>query len=214
MSFLETPRFPDNIAYGSQGGPGYNTRIIDYGAGYEQRDIMWEYVKHEYDVAYGIRNIDDLYTVASFFHAVKGRGHGFRYKDHLDYKSCDIEDTIAATDQNCLPAVGDGAEDEFQLIKTYTSGALSTIRYITKPVSGTVVVALNGVPQGSGWSVNTATGIITFASPPGGSVTVKAGYEFDVPVRFDIDKLSVVYADYETGETSIPIIELKNHSVP
>ena len=213
MAFLETPRFPDNIAYGSMGGPGYNTRIIDYGAGYEQRDIMWSYVKHEYDVAYGIRVIDDLYDVVKFFHAMKGKGHGFRYKDHLDYKSCDIDATIANTDQACLPAVGDSVETEFQLMKTYTVGGASTARYITKPVTGTVVVALGGAPQSSGWTVDTVTGIITFSSAPG-AVAVTAGYQFDVPVRFDIDKISVVYSDYESGESSIPIIELKNHSVP
>jgi uncharacterized protein (TIGR02217 family) len=212
MSFLETPRFPDNVAYGTAGGPGYNTRVIDYGAGYEQRDIMWSYVRSEFDAAYGIRSIDDLYDVIAFFHVAKGRGHGFRFKDHSDYKSCEIEGTISATDQTI--GTGDAAETEFQLIKTYTKGALSTIRYISKPVSGTVVVALNGTPQGSGWSVDTTTGIITFSSPPGGSVAVTAGYEFDVPVRFNIDKLSVVYSNYESGETSIPLVELKSHSVP
>ena len=214
MSFLETPRFPDNVAYGTAGGPGYNTRVIDYGAGYEQRDIMWSYVRSEFDAAYGIRSIDDLYDVIAFFHVAKGRGHGFRFKDHSDYKSCEIEGTIAPTDQSCLPAVGDAAETDFQIMKTYVKGALSTARYISKPVSGTVVVALNGATQGSGWSVDITTGIITFSSPPGGGVTVTAGYEFDVPVRFNIDKLSVVYSNYESGETSIPLVELKLHSVP
>lgn len=214
MSFLETPRFPDNVAYGTAGGPGYNTRVIDYGAGYEQRDIMWSYVRSEFDAAYGLRSIDDLYDVIEFFHVAKGRGHGFRFKDHSDYKSCEIEGTISAIDQNCLPATGDGAETDFQLMKTYVKGALNTPRYISKPVSGTVIVAIDGTPQGSGWSIDTTTGIITFSSPPGNTLAVTAGYEFDVPVRFDIDKLSVVYSHYDSGEASIPLVELKLHSVP
>ena len=212
MSFLETPRFPAGISYGSQGGPAYNTRVIDYGAGYEQRDILWSYGRHEFDAAYGIRKIQHLYDLVEFFHAVKGRGHSFRYKDWLDFKSCAVEASVADTDQTL--GTGDGAEVDFQLIKTYTQGALSSSRYITKPVLNSVVISIDDVSQASGWSVDTTTGIVTFATAPGAGEVVKAGYEFDVPVRFDVDKISVVYADYEAGQTSVPIIEDKTHSVP
>jgi len=212
MSFLETPRFPDGIAYNSAGGPGYNTRVIDYGAGFEARDILWSYGKHEYDAAYGVRKIEDLYDVVAFFHSVKGMGHGFRFKDHVDYKSCAIEETIANTDQTI--GTGDDSETEFQLIKTYTSGVLSTVRYITKPVLNSIVISLDDVSQSSGWSADTTTGIVTFVTPPGDGVVVKAGYEFDVPVRFASDKLNVIYADYQAGQASIPIVEIKNQSVP
>ena len=212
MSFLETPRFPDNIAYGSAGGPAYSTRIVEYGAGYEQRDVMWSYARHEYDVAYGIRKIEDLYSLVDFFHAVRGRGYGFRYKDFADYKSCAVNQTLSDTDQTI--GTGDGVETDFQLIKKYTKGSMTTTRYITKPVSGTVVISIDDVSQPSGWTVDTTTGIVTFASAPASSAVVKAGYEFDVPVRFNVDKISVVYSDYEAGDLSVPVVELKYHSVP
>jgi len=213
MSFLETPRFPDDIAYGSTGGPEYSTRIITYGAGYEQRDILWSYPRHNYDVAYGIRKIEDLYVVIEYFHVMRGRGHAFRYKDFMDFKSCAIEDIPTSTDQSTDPDVGDNAEIDFQLIKTYTKGAQSLTRDITKPVTGSITVSLDDVPQGSGWTIDTTTGIITFSSAPGTDVEVKAGYEFDVPVRFNIDDLNVVYSDYESGDISIPLIEDKYYGV-
>jgi len=213
MSFLETPRFPDNIAQGSSGGPEYKTRITSYGAGYENRDILWDYPRHKFDISYGIRKIEDLYVVIEYFHIAKGRGHAFRYKDFMDFKSCAIEDTPASTDQATDPAVGDTVEVDFQLIKTYTKGALSGTRDITKPVLGSVTVSLDDVLQGSGWTVDTTTGIVTFSSAPGTDVEVKAGYQFDVPVRFDIDELNIVYSDYEAGGVSILVLEDKFYGV-
>jgi len=194
MSFLETPRFPSDISFNSKGGPNYNTQIVKYGAGYESREIKWDYPMHSYDVAYGIKTIESLYDLVEFFHAVKGRGHSFRYKDHLDYKSCD------------------GAEKDFQLIKTYTSGALSSTRYIGKPVSGSVVISIDDVAQGSGWTVNTTTGVVTFTTEPAVAEVVKAGYEFDVPARFNEDSLSVDFETYRLGGVSVPIIEDKYYS--
>ena len=210
MSFLETPRFPSDISFNSKGGPNYNTQIVKYGAGYESREIKWDYPMHSYDVAYGIKTIESLYDLVEFFHAVKGRGHSFLYKDHLDYKSCDVGDTVADTDQTI--GTGDGAEKDFQLIKTYTSGALSSTRYIGKPVSGSVVISIDDVAQGSGWTVNTTTGVVTFTTEPAVAEVVKAGYEFDVPARFNEDSLSVDFETYRLGGVSVPIIEDKYYS--
>jgi uncharacterized protein (TIGR02217 family) len=71
-------------------------------------------------------------------------------------------------------------------------------------------VTVDGVPQPSGWSVNTATGRITFTADPGGSAVVTAGCEFDIPVCFDT--VLTVQQDYPTvrdlGE--ITLIELLN----
>lgn len=208
MSFLETPRFPTDISYGSKGGPAFNTTIISIKSGDESRNINWTYPKFEGDVSYGIKNMPDLYSLNEFFHAMRGMGHGFRYKDWSDYKSCSPNNTVADTDQTI--GVGDASEDEFQLIKNYTRGAINGVRIIKKPVSGTVVVSINDVTQSSGWSVDTATGIITFTSPPGNGLNVKAGYEFDVPCRFDTDSLSISLDFYSGGGTSVPIVELKN----
>ena len=98
----------------------------------------------------------------------------------------------------------------FQLVKRYASGAQSWTRAIAKPVTGTVRIALAGVEQPSGWSVDTATGVVTFGTAPGAGVAITAGFEFDVPVRFDTDVLDVTLDLERLGSiTSIPLLELR-----
>lgn len=209
MAFLETPRFPTDISYRSAGGPRYNTSIVTVANGVEYRNANWSYPRQEYDIVYGIRDYADLEVVYEFFHACRGMADGFRFKDHMDYKSCALASTIADTDQTI--GTGDASETQFQLIKTYTKGANTQNRLIKKPVSGTVVVALDSVSQASGWTVDTATGIITFASPPGSNVVVSAGFEFDVGVRFNVDHLPSSHDFFEVGTfSSIPLIEVYN----
>ena len=95
-------------------------------------------------------------------------------------------------------------------MKRYASGAQSWTRAIAKPVTGTVRIALAGVEQPSGWSVDTATGVVTFSGAPGAGVAITAGFEFDVPVRFDTDVLDVTLDLERLGSiTSIPLLELR-----
>lgn len=201
-------RFPDNISRGARGGPQRRTQIVELASGDEERNASWANSRRRYDVSYGIRRADDLATVVAFFEARNGRLHGFRFKDWGDYKSCRPSETPAAGDQ--LIGTGDGSQTAFQLVKRYTSGAQTWVRSITKPVAGTVRVALGDTPQPSGWTVDPATGAITFATAPGSGVTVRAGFEFDVPVRFDSDTLDVTIDIERLGSiTSIPLVEIR-----
>ena len=105
---------------------------------------------------------------------------------------------------------GDGATTTFQLVKRYASGSQTWVRTITKPVAGSVIVALNGASQASGWSVDTTTGVITFTTAPGSGVAITAGFEFDVPVRLDTDALDVTLDLERLGSiTSIPLLEIR-----
>ncbi len=207
MSFLETPRCPDDLSQGSAGGPGYSSDGVESSSGLEKRNVNWEYPRHEYDVAYGVKTITQLESLLAFFHVARGRAYGFRYKDFADFKSCGVKSTVSNTDQTL--GTGNGSQTEFQLKKVYTKGSVQRERLIKKPVSGTVVVALDGEGQESGWSVDTVTGVITFDSPPGSGVVVTAGYEFDVPVRFDTDVLSVNLSHYQAGQARVPLVEIK-----
>ena len=95
-------------------------------------------------------------------------------------------------------------------MKRYASGAQSWTRTIAKPVAGTVRIALAGVEQPSGWSVDTTTGLITFGAAPGAGVAITAGFEFDVPVRFDTDALDVTLDLERLGSiTSVPLLEIR-----
>lgn len=161
-----------------------------------------------YDVSYGIRRADDLAAVVAFFEARGGRLHGFRFKDWSDYKSCTPSSVPASADQ--VIGTGDGSQTEFQLVKRYASGAQSWTRSITKPVAGTVKIRLNAAEQPSGWSVDPATGVLSFSTPPTSGVTIHAGFEFDVPVRFDSEGLDVTLDLERLGSiTSIPLIEVR-----
>jgi uncharacterized protein (TIGR02217 family) len=207
MAFDEV-RFPDNISRGARGGPERRTRIVELASGREERNSPWAGSRRRYDASYGIRRADDLAAVTAFFEARMGRLRGFRWKDWSDYKSCLPSQTPSATDQ--LIGQGDGSVTSFQLTKTYASGLQSYARVVNKPVAGTVLVAVGGVEQSSGWSIDTTTGIVTFTVAPATGASVTAGFEFDVPVRFDSDLLDVTLDIERLGSiTSIPLVEIR-----
>lgn len=207
MAFHEV-RFPTDIAFGSRGGPKRKTVIAVSGSGYEHRNAQWADSKREYNAGYGIKNIDDIHTVVEFFEERRGMLHGFRWKDKFDFKSCPPKQTPAFDDVEI--GTGDGSETQFQLKKIYGSVYSPYSRDITKPVSGTVLIGVNGSSVGSGWSVNLTTGVITFDSPPTNGHAITAGFQFDVPVRFNTDYLEIDLAGFEAGNIpDVPIVEIR-----
>ena len=198
MAFHEI-RFPDDIAYGASGGPEFATTIVTMASGFEQRNINWQAARGRWDVASGLKNQTQLDTLLAFFRGRKGRAHGFRFKDWSDFR---------ATGQ--LIGTGDGTNKTFQLVKNYTSGAGSESRIIKKPVSGTTKINLNGVQLTSGWSISSSTGIVTINTAPSNGVPVTADFEFDVPVRFDTDRMAVTIEFFNLHQWSgIPIVEIR-----
>jgi len=209
MTFHDV-RFPAAISFGSSAGLERRTEILRLVNGFEERNTPWEQARRRYDAGIGVRSRDDLDHVLAFFEARRGPLHGFRWRDWLDMKSSLPSAAVAPTDQ--VIGQGDGAEDAFQLVKSYGTAPYALTRPITRPVAGTVRVALDGVEQahGADFTVDGATGLVTFTAPPGAGVAVTAGFEFDVPVRFDTDVLEVNIAAFEAGEIpSIPIVELR-----
>lgn len=203
MSFHEI-RFPTSIALHSSGGPERKTEIVTLGSGFEERNAVWANSRRRYDVGYGVKTLDDLHAVIAFFEARLARLYGFRFKDFADFKSCAPQATIAPTDQQI--AVGDGTTRTFQLVKTYTSGTASWIRTIKKPV--TAKAAINGT-ETTAFTLDTTTGQIAFTTAPAAAAAITAGFEFDTPVRFDTDSLSVNLSSFAAGEIpSIPIVEV------
>lgn len=215
MSFHEV-RFPTNISYNSRGGAGFNTRVIEVDSGAEERIARWAAPRRKYNARYGVKTYADLAALQAFYIAVQGAAIGFRYKDWLDFTT-GINGTGAPAFGNVVIGTGDGTRTTFQLIKTYTNGIVTRTRNLNKPVLGTTVVGLNGVSQPSGWTVNTTTGVITFSSAPGAGVTVTAGCEFDVPVRFgeELDSvLALTIEDFSSGGVDdIPMVELVDEGI-
>jgi uncharacterized protein (TIGR02217 family) len=200
-------QFPTAIAFHSSGGPERKTEIVTLGSGFEERNAVWANSRRRYDVGYGVKTLDDLSAVIAFFEARLGRLYGFRFRDFSDFKSCPPGEDITPLDQAI--GLGDGAATQFQLIKTYASGPSVWTRTIRKPVGGTVRVAVAGVEQTSGITIDNATGLVTFDSPPAADAAITAGFEFDVAVRFDTDQLAINLSHFAAGEIpSIPLVEI------
>lgn len=209
MAFHEV-QFPTGISKGSSGGPMRMTDVVTLRSGYEQRNTIWADSRRRYDAGLGLQNLKDLYLVLEFFEARRGRLHGFRWKDWADYKSLDPITATSATD--VALGTGDASTTTFQLRKVYTDAGGSYTRTIKKPVSGTVKVAVNSAVQTEGvdFTVDTTTGIITFTTAPGSGLAVTAGFEFDVPVRFNMDEISVNVEQFNAGAIpAIDIVEIK-----
>jgi uncharacterized protein (TIGR02217 family) len=210
MSGFHEVRFPLRLALGVSGGPVRRTDIVNLSNGRENRNQRWRNSRRSYDAGSGVKSIDDLYAVLEFFEARGGQIYGFRFRDPVDWKSCAPGRAVSATDQAI--GTGDGTTATFQLIKTYGDAGGSWRRRIVKPVAGSVVIAVGGeVKPLSAYRIDTATGIVTFAAgqvPPAGA-PVTSGYEFDVPVRFDTDRIDVNLAHFDAGRIpTIPLTEI------
>jgi uncharacterized protein (TIGR02217 family) len=211
LSFHEV-QFPTDISKGSTGGPERRTDIVTLRSGFEERNTIWAHSRRRYDASLGMRSLDDLHDVLQFFEARSGRLHAFRWKDWADYRSGSPTKTATSADQ--LLGVGTGALTTFQLVKLYTSGGIEYVRTIRKPVAGTALVEVAGVLKTAGthYNIDNTTGIITFTAGniPAPGQNVKAGYWFDVPVRFDTDYLNISVEAYEAGSVpSIDILEVR-----
>lgn len=199
MPAFHEVQFPPKIAYGATGGPEFSTAITKTQGGFEQRNINWQKPLGSWDISTGIKSKADMDAIKAFFINRFGRAHGFRFKDWLDYQG---------VGQNL--GNGNGTKTQFQLTKTYVNGSFTHVRDIKKPVTGTVKIYLNGVLQASGYTLNTTTGMVTFSSAPSSGVVVSADFEFDVPVRFDIDKIAArIDGPGQYVWDAIPIVELR-----
>ena len=277
-------RFPVDLSYGSTGGPGYSTAISATKSGYETSIIEWSQARHKYQATYGPRTQAQLEQVLALFHAVRGRGYGFRFKDWSDFRSSAKEIDPSATDQ--VIGTGDGVALTFQLVKIYNYSGETYARTIKKPVAGTTLVSIQNVTDPR-WTVSTVTGIVTFSADitktinaitqaaqakitftaahglsvghtfnvsgvsgmtqingqrvtvaaidsstqvtvnvnstaysaytSGGTIhtipqageTVRAGFEFDVPVRFDTDVAEISLDSWLLGAVNLDLVEVR-----
>lgn len=209
MQFHEV-RFPANLSFGAVGGPERRTEIVALVNGHEERNTPWAHSRRHYDAGMGMRSLDDVETLIGFFEARQGQMYGFRWKDWSDYKSCLPSAEIGFGDQ--VIALGDGETLQFQLAKTYRSGSYTYARPIKKPVLGTVRMGIEGDAQKEGvhYAVDVTTGLVTFATPPNAGDEITAGFEFDVPVRFDTDRIRSSVASFQAGEVpDVPVIEVR-----
>lgn len=185
--------------------PEFSTSVAVTASGHERRHALWSDARLRFDVGPGIRSEEELGTLIGFFRARFGPARGFRLRDPFDHSSNGMTGTPTAGDQ--LLGVGDGIVARFQLCKRYGE----QVRAITRPEEASIVVSVGGVAA-SGWS-HAGQGAIVFESAPPAGTEVRAGFLFDVPVRFAEDRLDVSGLSFAAGEApSVPLIEIREEA--
>ena len=199
MTGFHEVRFPDAIARGATGGPGYDTTLLATVAGFERRNANWSQARGRWDVGSGLKRREDFAALIAFFRARQGRAYGFRFKDWTDFRG-----------EGEMLGAGDDATKVFQLVKRYASGGIEAVRPIKKPVAGTVTLQRDGVALTSGWGVDTLTGTVSFLTAPAPGAVITANFDFDVPVRFETDQMDLSLNTYDHGSwPQIPIVEIR-----
>lgn len=206
MTVFHEVRLPARLAFGSTGGVERRTEVVTLASGYERRASPWAHGRRRYLIGAGVRSLDDAAALVAFFEARRGRLYGFRFRDPIDCKSCAPSATPSAADQPL--GVGDGATAAFQLVKRYSSGAGSWDRAILKPVDGSVVIAVDGEAM-TAFDADPATGVVTFHTAPSAGAVLTAGFEFDTPVRFDVDRLEMALDGHDAARiTRASLVEI------
>ncbi|MEY8828066.1 TIGR02217 family protein [Sedimentitalea sp. XS_ASV28] len=209
MNFHEV-RFPASLSFGSVGGPERRTDVVTLANGFEERNTPWAHSRRRYDAGLGMRSLDDVETLIAFFEARHGQMFGFRWKDWSDFKSGRASADTTFDDQ--VIATADGVQTAFQLTKTYRSGVFSYERPITKPVAGTVRIGIeqDEMRESVDYEIDLTSGIVRFGKPPASDMRIMAGYEFDVPVRFDTDRIQTSVASFQAGDVpNVPVVEVR-----
>lgn len=184
----------------------FSTQVVSSPSGHEQRASEWAEARMRYDAGPGIRSEADVRTLTDFFRARRGAARAFRFRDPFDCSSAVDGGLPAAGDQ--MLGTGDGARRQFALVKHYGSGDAAQRRNIRLPVAASVRVSVDGIETAA--FVVTDEGEILLDVAPAAGVAVRAGYLFDVPVRFADDRLEASRATFLAGEmASVPLVEVR-----
>ncbi|WP_338467036.1 DUF2460 domain-containing protein [Novosphingobium sp. ZN18A2] len=206
MQAFDDVLFP--VALGSRASvtPEFSTSVTVSASGFERRNSLWTDARLRFDAGPGIRSEVELGELIAFFRARRGQARGFRLRDPSDFSSCAMTGTPGPIDQSI--GIGDGATARFELAKLYGEGADAQRRRITRPRAESVQVSVDGVPTDG--FVLEPLGVIAFDTPPPDGAAIRAGFLFDVPVRFAEDTLDIAGTVFAAGEApSVPLVELR-----
>ena len=207
MQAFDDVAFPLAIGREASLSPAFSTQIVESPSGHERRSCDWADARLSFDAGPGVRSEADIAALIAFFRARRGAARGFRFTDPFDDRSCAVGTVPGPLDQRL--GLGDGVRSEFPLQRFYGSGEEAQVRRITRPVTGTIRVAVDGIELTEGWS-HAGMGIIAFDAAPAEGAVLTAGFRFDVPVRFAEDRLDINRATFAAGEApSVPLVEIR-----
>jgi uncharacterized protein (TIGR02217 family) len=206
MQAFDAVDFPLAIGREAMVATEFSTQIVSSPSGHEQRASEWAEARMRYDAGPGIRSEADVRTLADFFRARRGAARAFRFRDPFDASSAADGGLPSAGDQ--MLGVGDGVRRQFALVKRYGVGDAEQVRAIRLPVAGSVRVSVDGLETAA--FVVTGEGEVLLDAAPAAGVAVRAGFLFDVPVRFAEDRLEASRATFLAGEImSVPLVEVR-----
>lgn len=190
--------------------PEFSTSVSVTASGFERRNSLWSDARLRFDVGPGVRSEAELGALIAFFRARRGPARGFRLRDPSDFSSNGMVEAPGPLDQKI--ATGDGLRADFPLLKRYGEGEAAQVRRITRPDFATILVSIDGVLQVGNWTLASG-GTISFDEAPAEGSQIRAGFLFDVPVRFAEDSLQVSGAAFAAGEApSVPVVEIREAS--
>lgn len=200
---------PSHVAFGSSGGPEYRTEIVQTASGHEYRNSLWRTPLRRYNITSGRRPLADIQAFANFFNARSGRLYGFLWRDWFDDKSS-LQGPIHPEDQVLAPA--GTSRQLFNLVKLYENNSAHSVRRILKPRRENFKLAINGELKAinQDFTLDTQVGQVQFRTPIASDARITAGFEFYVPVRFDVDALDVELISFDAGYLpSVPMVEIR-----
>ncbi len=206
MQAFDDVLYPFALGRSTAVAPEFSTSVTVTASGHERRNALWSDARIHFDVGPGIRSETELSELIAFFRARRGAARGFRVCDPFDHSSNGMTGSPTMSDQ--LIGIGDGLTADFQLVKNYGPASDPQRRPILRPRADTLLVSVASTPV-LDWSLE-ANGMLRLAEAPAAGAQVRAGFLFDVPVRFAEDRIDISGVNFEAGEApSIPLIELR-----
>jgi uncharacterized protein (TIGR02217 family) len=210
MQSFHDVQFPAAIGFGATGGPERRVEIVSLTSGREQRNLRQAHALRRYDAGTGLRSVADIEEVLAFFEARRGPFHAFRFRDPFDWKSCPVANPHAATDQ--VITANESETDVFALTKTYGMGIDAYVRPVFCVTPSSLLVKVDGIPVPAFHYALIRNGSAIRFNPgfvPSTAGAVTAGFQFDVPVRFDTASLTLSLSGFKAGQIqSIPMKEV------
>ncbi|MCY4505098.1 MAG: TIGR02217 family protein [Hyphomicrobiales bacterium] len=203
-------RLQNVLRIAASGSLEYNTQLMTTASGFEHRNARWTQPRRRYEVHIGARPLSDLRSLQRFFRDRHGRLHGFLWRDILESRSSKQHEIPRAKDQPMKRLTADGRVWSFFKGLRNTSRP-ELVRRIFKPVPSSVQLAHNRAPIPlEQYVIHAAHGVISFRPGHYRTSGVTAGFEFDVPVRFDIDRLEIRMVTNLAGTCEpIPLVEIR-----
>ncbi len=205
MIGFHNTRFPEDVSWGSSGGPHFKTQIFESFRGFEKRNVDWAQPIMKFNVAYGVKTDVQTLSVLNFFNARQGRAYGFRYKNWGNYRI-----------QSAAIATGDGLSTRLPMWKFYGFQGARMYKRLRKIVVGSVtnvgVGAVGGMVEGVDYNIDYDAGEIALNFAPGYGIPVYAEtLEFDEPVRFEDDSMQAIIDGFNNQSlTDLGLIGVKS----